>query len=343
MCVIGYAPKNATIDDSTVRIMFENNPDGAGIMWKPEGKPVEILKGFFSAEALLKAWHKVPIECEKAIHCRIATAGKVTGQCCHPFPVREVTRAMKSKSDCSEIAFMHNGIITLTDPPLGIKSPYSDSMMFGKEILYPLKDALDSEYIQEMLEDSINSSRLLIFRQYGKTIRLGRWVKDGKCYFSNDSYKDSYYKYYSCGSYSSGGYSYVSTKSTKSTKAQGSTTKTEAPKLAQTTTNSTELASNVGNAYNYEESDMFDNSYSLPVEYDTMDSDSGLFTIEELAYDVLDNVVPLDKIETDKYELLTDWFEENWDSLTSAEQRFVEDNLGYLLAKEDGEKDAATK
>lgn len=198
MCIIGYAPKNATISDDTIKVMFENNPNGAGIMWKDGNKPIEIRKGFFDVKALLNAWHKVPTTAEKAIHCRIATAGKISSQCCHPFPVRETTGSMKERSTSTDMAFMHNGIIHLTQPPMGIKSPYSDTMMFGKEVLYPLKKSLDYPYVQDLIEDGINGSRLLIFSQHGDTVRLGSWVQEGKCFFSNSTYKkykgyDSYY------------------------------------------------------------------------------------------------------------------------------------------------------
>lgn len=214
MCVIGYAPPNQKIDEETLETMFYNNPDGAGIMYREApDKPVEIKKGFMTFEALLKAWKAIPIEYEKAVHCRIATAGRIGAACCHPFPVRETTRSMKSRSTNTDMAIMHNGIITITDPPMGMKSPFSDSMMFAKEILYPIKNALSNPFIQEMLENSINHSRMLIFRQHGDVVMLGNWVKEGKCFFSNSSYKDTWYTY---SKYSSG-YSYKSDKAVTTT------------------------------------------------------------------------------------------------------------------------------
>lgn len=194
MCIIAYAPKNVSISDATIKIMFQHNPDGAGLMWKQNGI-VEIRKGFFNVDKLIAAWHKIPVECEKAIHCRIATHGKVTVTCCHPFPVRGTTESMGYGSDHTDIAMMHNGIIALTSPPAGIRSPYSDTMMFAKEVLYSVKDSLDNEYIQEMLERAIGTSRMLIFRANSDTVRLGNWVRDGKVYFSNTSYKNYTYFY----------------------------------------------------------------------------------------------------------------------------------------------------
>ena len=51
MCIIAIKPKNKPIfDDETIEMMYQRNPDGAGIMYlKPDGN-VHIEKGFFSSK-----------------------------------------------------------------------------------------------------------------------------------------------------------------------------------------------------------------------------------------------------------------------------------------------------
>lgn len=214
MCIIAYAPKGSQIKEETIKIMFKGNPDGAGLMWKPnEFSPVEIRKGFFKVEDLIKAYNEIPVECEKAIHCRIATSGKISTACCHPFPVRSKADAMMEARDRAEIALMHNGMISYCTPVQGMKSPYSDSMLFAKRFLYPLAKQLDQECIQELIENS-TSSRLLIMRQGKETLTLGDWKFEDGVYYSNGNYKEhpvtAYGKYW--GNYY-GGYSYTSAKS----------------------------------------------------------------------------------------------------------------------------------
>lgn len=210
MCIIAYLPKDATISEDTIKTMFEGNPDGAGLMWKVDEKtPVQIRKGFMKVDDLIKAYNDIPTSCERAIHCRIATAGKVSVACCHPFPVRQKVGAMKSAKDKADIALMHNGVIGYANPPQGIKSDYSDSMNFAAKFLYPLRKELDKECIRTLIEES-TTSRLLIMRESADTIMLGNWIYDDGVYYSNDSYLSAskrWSKYYDC-NYSYANYGY---------------------------------------------------------------------------------------------------------------------------------------
>lgn len=191
MCVIAYVPSNAVISDETIQTMFKNNPDGAGLMWKPlDGSPVQILKGFMKLEELLEAFHRIPSQCEKAIHCRIATSGAISTATCHPFPVRSSVDTMRKCQDQTSMALMHNGIISYCTPKGGMKARHSDTMEFAQDILFPLRNQLDKFPIRTLLEESTNS-RLLIFRQYGGTIKLGKWEEENGVYYSNQTYKAS--------------------------------------------------------------------------------------------------------------------------------------------------------
>ena len=198
MCIIAYIQPNKYISDETIVNMFDNNPDGGGLMWKlhPNSR-VKIEKGFEDVNELIKVFRSIPESAERAIHCRIATAGKISVGCCHPFPLRNSTKTMKQAKDESPIAYMHNGIIDWCNP-IGkhMDAEESDTMIFGRDILYRLKNDLDNPRILDMIEESIASSKLLIFRNNGETIVLGRWVKDKNgILYSNDTYKYSYYNY----------------------------------------------------------------------------------------------------------------------------------------------------
>lgn len=94
MCIIVYKPQGRMLPSlDTLRACWDNNPDGAGIMW-PDGEQVNIRKGFMTWPDFLKALDDVTsgIDVEgvpMALHFRIATHGAVVPGCCHPFAVKD--------------------------------------------------------------------------------------------------------------------------------------------------------------------------------------------------------------------------------------------------------------
>lgn len=187
MCITAYVPANHTIPDSTLRIMYRNNPNGAGVMWVEDGK-VHIRKGIFSIEDFLKVWHRIPITCPRVPHFRIATSGAISAATCHPFPVRKCVESLGYRSDVCDMAVSHNGIIPLTTPVNGMRNKYSDTMLFTAHILANISD-LDNEFVQDMLTKSIGGSRMIILRGDKRPIILGNWVKEGKIWYSNTSFR----------------------------------------------------------------------------------------------------------------------------------------------------------
>ena len=88
MCVIAYYPTGLLLDKKELENCFDVNGDGAGIMYYDAKKElVKIEKGFMNWKAFWKAVQHVPVDTERVFHFRIATAGAVSKECCHPFPV----------------------------------------------------------------------------------------------------------------------------------------------------------------------------------------------------------------------------------------------------------------
>ena len=53
MCIIAIKPSHKKLfSEEIIRTMFENNPDGAGLMYAEKGE-LNIVKGFMSLESLL--------------------------------------------------------------------------------------------------------------------------------------------------------------------------------------------------------------------------------------------------------------------------------------------------
>lgn len=207
MCIIAYsADKSISIE--TLKNCFENNPNGAGIMYKKDfNDDVHIVKGLMTFEELKTEYDKIPDKSEVAVHCRIATSGAIGAATCHPFPVVGSIEKMKKPKMKTEMALMHNGVISFCTPKNGMKESYSDSMLFTKQFIEPLKYRLDKAYIQSLIEESTNS-RFCIMRKGKVTLLLGTWVEHEKNQYSNSTYKKTIQYYYE---YQGKKYPYAST------------------------------------------------------------------------------------------------------------------------------------
>ena len=187
MCIAVYIPEKKNLTDQQIKNCFANNPDGAGIMWQENGK-VHIQKGFFKVEELIKAFREIPITVPRGLHCRIATSGKISTECCHPFPIIKDIKSMGRAECIVDSAVIHNGVISFCTPHEGLLSPFSDTMVFARDFLYPMGNKINTQAFKILFEQS-NTSKLLIFNK-DKIIRMGTWIEDGGVYFSNTGYKD---------------------------------------------------------------------------------------------------------------------------------------------------------
>ena len=192
MCIAVYIPAERDLTDQQIKNCFANNPDGAGLMWQENGK-VHIKKGFFKVEELIKAFREIPITVARGLHCRIATSGKISTECCHPFPIIKDIKAMGRAECIVDSAVIHNGIISFCTPHEGLLSPFSDTMVFTRDFLYAMGNKINTYAFKKLFEES-NTSKLLVFNK-DKILRMGTWVEEGGVYFSNSGYKDTWKMY----------------------------------------------------------------------------------------------------------------------------------------------------
>lgn len=193
MCIIVYKPQGRKLPSlDTLRACWDNNPDGAGIMW-PDGERVNIRKGFMTWPDFLEALDDVTssIDVEEtpmALHFRIATHGAVVPGCCHPFAVKNSFEKMRMAEICAEVGFMHNGTLS----GLETDDATSDSMAFAKSVLVPLKamcdDFLDDKRALRVIENSTQGSRFLLMAKDGRVRTFGQWVPDDGIYYSNRNF-----------------------------------------------------------------------------------------------------------------------------------------------------------
>lgn len=127
MCIILTCEPNVRPDFSLIDTCFNNNPDGAGLMWCEDGT-VCTEKGFTDVWSLVEAIDSIPKSSRLVVHMRIATSGGIDVGTCHPFPICDDLDMLHSAYTECDAAIAHNGVIAgmPTDDKLGI----SDTVYF---------------------------------------------------------------------------------------------------------------------------------------------------------------------------------------------------------------------
>lgn len=186
MCII-ILNKKGLLSKETIKNCWENNSDGAGMMYSINNK-LEIFKELKNFNKFYNHYVEVRKEYPKkyiGLHFRIATHGLVNEENLHPYEINE------------NLYVMHNGIITINSNYNNVH--LSDTAIFVNDILKKLpEDFLYQDHLVELIRGYIDNSKLLFMDNKGKAwilnSDLGEWTKDN--WFSNNTYKFSSYKYY---------------------------------------------------------------------------------------------------------------------------------------------------
>lgn len=176
MCVIIHKPKNVQIDEEILRMCWDHNKDGAGIMFSENNK-LNIYKGYMHFKSFYEVYDYFKDK-ELLMHFRFATLGLVHPLMCHPF---------KSHKN---LGVMHNGIlnIDLIDE-YGQDSVVSDSFWFIRSILAKLpENFLDIYHYRKLVEMSIEDSILVFLDNKNNINKIGDLsysVEFRECWYSN--------------------------------------------------------------------------------------------------------------------------------------------------------------
>lgn len=167
MCLIFYSENGNLPAKSALRVAYENNPDGVGIMYH-DGKKVQVIRGLLDFDAtwgilsLLRA-HQYKFAC----HFRYRTKGPISSKTCHPFRIREYRKIGKGKNDGFNTFMMHNGTFMHITVPKG----QSDTQAMAGYL-----ETLVNKHGSHLLTDQSN------LRQMGK--KVGDY---NKMVFMNDN------------------------------------------------------------------------------------------------------------------------------------------------------------
>lgn len=191
MCIIAAKPKGIAMPDrETIRNMWCNNPDGAGIMYAQNGK-VCIDKGHMKLKDFLAALDRIEKSTDLTntgvvMHFRIATHGGVNAENTHPFPITDCVGKLKKPKQTVPLGVAHNGIINVI-PRKGI----SDTMEYIAGQLAPLARAVPNFYRNPDLLTMIKNateSKLAFLNGKGEIVTVGIFNEEDGISYSNYSY-----------------------------------------------------------------------------------------------------------------------------------------------------------
>jgi predicted glutamine amidotransferase len=134
MCIIAIKPEGVSIPIERLKNCWDNNPDGAGLMYS-ENNELKIIKGLMDFDSFIKAYNDIsPLEKKIIIHFRYATHGKVCKDLTHPFDIDK------------DLAFVHNGVLSINlDDPLEL-----ENRIDPKDITPYIKNIEEVDYIDNI-------------------------------------------------------------------------------------------------------------------------------------------------------------------------------------------------
>ena len=193
MCIIAAKPRGIAMpDEKTLKNMWGNNPDGAGIMWSVGDGVVHIEKGYMKQKNFLAAIDDLDktvdlTDAAVVIHCRITTHGGTCAENTHPFPVSDSVGRLKKLRLTCPLGVAHNGIISSVTPRKNI----SDTMEYIASQLAPLYKAVPDFYknphLMEMISNAI-SSKMAFLSGKGEIYTIGSFLEEDDILYSNYSY-----------------------------------------------------------------------------------------------------------------------------------------------------------
>jgi predicted glutamine amidotransferase len=188
MCVIFACLKHKSVK-LDVKLAFKDNPDGAGIAWRQNGK-VMWSKGLTLKQTLEAV---EALEPPYVLHFRSASSGSLDNRLCHPFPVED-GGGLELEGATKSVLF-HNGtfkgwrglLIQLATSHKNWQIP--DGIWSDTRAMAILANNLGRNFL------ALTTQKVCLF-ETTKTYLYGSWVKENGNYFSNLYFRERpAYKY----------------------------------------------------------------------------------------------------------------------------------------------------
>ena len=198
MCIIAIKNKGVELpEESVLKIMFKNNPDGAGFMYAVNNKVI-IRKGFMTFRSFKAALTKLSeeyniTELPLVMHFRIATSGLVDGGTTHPFPLSNKRRILRKQHIETDIGIVHNGVI-----PIKPYNNMSDTMQYIAEKLTSYRKIQSDFYKHKIWRRKIErdiQSKMVFMDGSGEIYMIGDFIKDSGMIYSNHSFEERSFRF----------------------------------------------------------------------------------------------------------------------------------------------------
>jgi hypothetical protein len=180
MCIAILNTKGATLKKQLLSNCWENNGDGAGILYIDNYNQLQTFKTLDSFDEFYENYISIKQTFGRRnmlLHFRISTHGTINEENCHPFIVDD------------NVGFIHNGMIS--NVPDSVQ--YSDTNMLNRTLLQKMKVGFEQDDdVLDFLMSLIGSGNKLVFLNKNNEWSIvnetaGHWHLG--CWFSNDSYK----------------------------------------------------------------------------------------------------------------------------------------------------------
>lgn len=188
MCIIVHSKNGNLPDYSRMKVAFDNNPHGFGIM-QADGGEIYVHRGV--ADSFDDIWEELELVEGKpwVMHLRWVTRGTKGTRQCHPFKIAD------KRASGSDIYMMHNGtFFFLDDAVKKFKGSKSDTEVFSmhmSEMLRQYSDAktvLFSHSVQSKMRSKIGNHNRIVFMTDDGSVRIFNreaGVEDSDFWFSN--------------------------------------------------------------------------------------------------------------------------------------------------------------
>lgn len=212
MCIIVAKDRKAKLPKKEyLENCFNNNSDGAGLMYVDKGEVV-IEKGFMTYkdfekkyDSLCKKYNNFKNKC-LVMHFRIGTQGENDAHTCHPFPISSKHNKLRKPYIRTDVGMVHNGIISdFTSSSRYSKihptdKLLSDTQLFIRYCVSSFKSLNRQFYKNKQVMNYLNSildgDKAVFLSNEDKLYTLGDFIEEEGILYSNDTYSYDYSWYY---------------------------------------------------------------------------------------------------------------------------------------------------
>ena len=199
MCIIVVKEKGLAVpSENILATCFENNGDGAGLMYTENGA-VKIEKGFMDLDSLLNKLAKLEERFgslkEKALvlHFRIKSYGNVNPGNTHPYPLSANPEDYKQLKFSCELAVAHNGTLSAYKPQGADEAAdLNDTQVFIRDYLYQLfltkAGFLEDETVKAAILQQLDEGKLAFLDKNDRLVTIGDFEEAAGIKYSNVSY-----------------------------------------------------------------------------------------------------------------------------------------------------------